>query len=612
MPSNQSQPPIQRDWLAPFASFILLQCTAQDPAMGVRGLMTFVRRRLEKVRSGTVEVLASGFEGGESSSPSTGAETLDQIDGIIYRRDDIPGWATPGSPFTDSRHGLVVVGRRGDLVAIHADGDIRESLLIWLRGDPRPPFRRVASSILQGAFLLGAARGLWLRGTHRRRSTKADTKNLSGTDLRDALNPFEDSSFALASARAVVPASDDPRALSGVVGTTPRNALVWNRATLSFDDFVAVAIDVLITVEDTIEANRGVDHPYPLLAEEVGDLGGVAGAYELSIPAPGDLPASPATSTDVLDAAELLQGAILELIGESSSPNFQIVVGMYDTIGGRLGCSVTFDGAQVQLALGFPGEPSNVDIVRPILDALEQAKGLIGIYYSSGHCIQALSIYRPEVRDHPFPKWEFVDFGATKVTKEKPSDDHFRIHAETGLTNDDSLFGWVARTYTSGWLTCDDGAGEVADFVHLAEDGTVSLIHVKAATSSSESRQVSTTAYEQVASQATKNIGFFNLTSLHERLAVPDKAGRATWLDGQRQHDRSGFLAALASTTPVANLRAIIVQPHLRGERYRQLRTQGAAQEEDTRRLNRLESLLNSTRGSITSLGAELTVIASC
>jgi len=40
-------------------------------------------------------------------------------------------------------------------------------------------------------------------------------------------------------------------------------------------------------------------------------------------------------------------------------------------------------------------------------------------------------------------------------------------------------FAWVVEKVGPGWLTCDDGSGEVADFVHIAPDETLTLLHVK-------------------------------------------------------------------------------------------------------------------------------------
>jgi hypothetical protein len=49
------------------------------------------------------------------------------------------------------------------------------------------------------------------------------------------------------------------------------------------------------------------------------------------------------------------------------------------------------------------------------------------------------------------------------------------------VADDDSLFAWVVKRFGDGWLVCDDGPGEVADFLHIANDGTLTIIHVKAA-----------------------------------------------------------------------------------------------------------------------------------
>ena len=111
-------------------------------------------------------------------------------------------------------------------VAALADREIERSGDTWgegdgddLDGDPKPGFKRVRGALLQTAFLRGAARGLWLRGTHRRQATKADSKNLSGVSLGEALSPFEDASFALSSTGTLVRqsllAQAGPRAPAG-------------------------------------------------------------------------------------------------------------------------------------------------------------------------------------------------------------------------------------------------------------------------------------------------------------------------------------------------------------------------------------------------------------
>jgi len=177
-----------------------------------------------------------------------------------------------------------------------------------------------------------------------------------------------------------------------------------------------------------------------------------------------------------------------------------------------------------------------------------------------------------------FDRDDAGDKAAARVAG-KPAGDGIVMHQNIGQPGDTSIFGWVVQNIGPGWLICDDGAGEVADFVHLAPDNTLTLVPVKAAHSESLHRQVSASAYEVVVGQATKNIGFLNGDELHARLSLAQTATRATWHDGVRQADRSGFLAALAAHPHSAAFGVKIVQPHLRKERYLQLKNPGDARD---------------------------------
>lgn len=598
-PAGQSgNPQIPSSALRPFAAFLVLQSTA-SASTAAKMLLDFIERR-EQRRRGTTSVIATGIGG------SIDQDMFDEIDAVLFRREVEPSWSTGDSNYVDVRHELVLTLRRGSLLAIHAEDAVRTALLRWVDGRTQPPFRRISSAVMQGAFLGGAARGLSLGGTHRRQATKADTKNLSGRSLGEALSPFEDSTFALRSARADV--DDDPsRALRGIVGTTPRNALVWNRPTQSFDDMLAVARDVLRSIDETMAANRGVSRPFPILAEEVDDLANVKGAYDLAIAAPEDLPGIPDSDPDVLDAASQLAQVTLDVIGSSTGPGFDIIAGTAAGSVGTLRARVHVLRRRVHIDIGLGGQPSDPVTLRNILAWL-QFQELLTVHYDSGHSVQDGGIYLGEVRDAPFPSWSFADFAGFDITTEKPADDHDEIHANTGEPADTSLFGWVASTFNDGWLTCDDGSGEVADFVHLSSSGELSLIHVKAAKSDSPTRQVSVGAYEVVTAQATKNIGFLNQDTLIARLSEPDKVTRATWQSGIRQQDRTAMLPVLSGRRRSSPFRVVVVQPHVSQAHYASLsRATGG---EDRMRLRRLETLLNAARGAAVGVGAEFLVIA--
>lgn len=609
--AGSSTPRVERSWLQPFVSFLVLQSTGSDHAQSMAALMHFLHDRVERGRGGATVVVASGIEGaGEAGVSDSDERTLDEIDALLYRRDVKPGWSANDGPYKDTRHELVLVMRLGNLIAVHGNPGLRDIVLRWLDRDPPPPFRRVPGPILHGAFLKGAARGLWLNGTHPRRPTKPDSKNISGSNLGDALSTFEDSTFALGSARATVPEDGSFGIIEGTVGTTPRKALVWNRASQTFDSFVDVLVVALAIVEETIALHGGVDRPFPVLAAEVDSLAGVAGAYEIGVVGIENLPTGPDVSEELLEAAACLDHALLNVRGDVGAPHFSIDVGLGGAVAGSIRCVVRRVKNRVELDLGWDGNPSDLASARAVLDALDH-HDLLTVYYLSGHSIHGGAIYLPRVLDFPFPNWQFEDFKGFNVMKEKPADDHLSIHRLVGDPGDDSLFGWAAAFFNVGWLTCDDGSGEVADFVHLALDDTLSLIHIKAATTGSSTRQVSASAYEVVAGQASKNVGFLEPDTLLERLSDPAAKTRATWYDGTRRPDRHGFLASLTGRSRIALSQILIVQPHLLETRYHYLRGGGGATAlEDATRLRRLETLLNAARGAVTGVGADLTVIA--
>lgn len=210
-------PQINQSALRPYASIVILEISDAAPPVAFQRLAEFLRRKATAVRNASATIVAQGFADG--TAPATDgiddAERFDELDVFITRRSGAPSWLKADGGFEDTQHELCIVMRRDSLIAVHCDSRLRDALQRWLDGSPTPPLRRVRVDILQGAFLQGEAKGLWLRGTHSRRSSRADSKNISGSRLQDALSPFEDSSFAMSSARSSIP--DDPtrRALLG-------------------------------------------------------------------------------------------------------------------------------------------------------------------------------------------------------------------------------------------------------------------------------------------------------------------------------------------------------------------------------------------------------------
>ncbi len=608
-------PAVNVDQIRPYASAVLLEYTGDDANSAVSGIIRQLKALKTRERTGRqVTVVASGL-----SLPDPAATTADALqereietDGFICEVRQPPNWASPDTPFTEITFDLAVVLRRHRLVAVHADHGLIGAIQTWLDKRPPPAFRRIPPGALNAALLKGEAKGLWLRGTHARRTTKPDTKNISGRRLQDALNPLEDSSFAMGSARAELPDEEDFGTLSGTVGITPRKSLVWISATDGFGHFGAMIRDLAKLVESTLNAGESVESPYPWLSTEARDLTGVAGAYELTTLDPDDLPRTPEWAEETLAAAEILQRASFDITGHGTDANFTAEVGLDGAMRGAIACTVESSSGAARLTFGLdPAKPAtDPPSVRLVLDSLSYSD-LITIYYESGHAISAGTIYSTTIRPAPFSRWQWHDFTGYNITQEKPPFAKTQdIHDHIAENGDVSLFSWVvARLGTDGWLTCDDGTGEIADFVRYEGDGTVSFIHVKAASSANPNRPVNVTSFEIVTSQATKNLPYLNLATLTHKLASPGTPSPACWYNGTRIPDRTEMIDYLNERPAHAPWRVILVQPQMTKRRHEQVAA--VAQSIEKTRLQLLETMLNSARGTVTGLGAELEVIGS-
>lgn len=603
--------------LRPYASFAVLRYDGPDVSMGCTAAMVQLRRMAERQsRARTVEVLASGLPDGwveqnvlaaEVSVAPARADLVVACDAIAVRVTKPASWAKADAPFNVVADELGYVVQRGRLVAIHCPPSQVDSLQRWLDGDPKPAFKRVRGALLQTAFLRGAARGLWLRGTHRRQATKADSKNLSGVSLGEALSPFEDASFALSSGRAT---AEGPAftAIEGTVGTTPRKAWVWNQRAESFVRLVEVALETLEIVAGVID-NPPSDLPFPELAVELDSLTGVASAVDAYVPEPEEVRQIPGATEDLVEAAEVLRDVIIDVQGDVSGPNFTLTVGPAGDEVGRLRCRPRMDGDRATVDVGLAGTPSDAQATAEIRNALDDNDELLVVHYETGHVLARNGLSRVNTLHKSFKNWDFVDVSEFDFRREKPDEQGSQaIHDAIGVDGEDSLFSWVVRTFSDGYLTCDDGANEVADFVHLAPDDKLTLIHVKAA-GKAESHRMATGAFELVAAQAEKNLRYLQVERLIPALqASPIKA--AVWTDGDREADRTNMINALLERPEVAETQVIILQPHHHLDLHSELRGIALAggQSRDLARLHLVETLLNSARAAAVGMGSELLV----
>lgn len=601
--------------LRPFASFAVLEFTGADQSLAIRSISYRLRQMaLRQASTREASVLAEGID--DNWLPSVIDAEEDEalaVYALATHVVRVPSWAVKGSGYTSTSDELSVAFQRNGLVAVHCPSNQVDALQRWLDGNPKPGFRRVDGSVLQQAFLQGEARGLWLRGTHRRRATKADTKNLTGVSLANALDPFEDSSFALTSGRAAVDAARGLRAIDGIVGTTPRKSWMWNSRTDSLADFVSIAREALVLV-DALRATPAADLPFPELAVELKSFSGVSTAFDAYLSEPEELAQLPDVSKDTLDRAEALSGSLLEVIGSPSGPTFTLSVGDRGAETGRLRVKPEFVGNRVRFDYRIEGSPSHAARTAEIRDLLSNDSGeLLNVYFESGHALTKGTLTTINLSHSAFKGWRFHDFSGYDIDCEKPAGVTAQeIHDAIGTPGDSSLFGWLTATLGPGHLTCDDGANEVADFVHVDHGGLLTLIHIKAS-SPSPTRRVAAGAFELVVSQASKNLSYLQPMRLMRALESAGVGQPAAWLDGARVPDRSQILAALRARPASAESLVVIVQPHHRQSLDMSLRSLASSggSSQDLLRLQLIETMLNSTRGSAVGAGADLEVWSS-
>jgi hypothetical protein len=591
--------------LQPYVTVVVLECTADDPVLALMTLEKFLAEPGRQQPGKMTEVISAGASDEAGGLAALGDLGVDQIAGFVRRHQQSPPWVRADAGYVDIVHDLTLVLRRGMLVAVHAAGDIGDRLQRWLDKEHLRPFRRLPAEVLESALLQGEAKGLWLRGTHRRNARRADTKNLGGLNLREALNPVEDSSYAMGSAKAELESDPNRLILRGAVGTTPRRSSVWFKASVDLRSFATAVVELLALLETT--KPTAADTTLPFLARSVSDLSTVWGAYDISTDDPGLMLSGDA---DVVYAADVLQDAYLGIQGSPSGPDFKLEVG-FGSVSGTLAVTAAAVGGRCDLQMGFAGEPTDPGPVREILDAMEYRE-LLSIYYRSGHTWTDGQMYTAKLPRGVFPNWTFEDLSSCVITQEKPLlETPQEIHDKIGQPDDTSIFGWVSRYYTDGWLICDDGPGEIADFLHVSGAGVLSLIHVKGAASVSPKRRVAASAYEVVVSQAVKNLSFIDSDLLRKSLASPVVKKPACWNLGVPGDDRSEFLDALDLRDASSSTQIVIVQPHVSKPILSRLRDEAAngTTSDDLLRLHRLEGMLLSARATAVGMNADLEVI---
>ena len=170
--------------------------------------------------------------------------------GLVYSETRAPRFA-PESDLKDVVHHLVLVCRSNRAIALHtSDSAMGRRLAARFGSADHEQLGRLAPFVganLNGAFLRGETRTVWMSGLHRRTVVKADSKILAGSDLRAALEPLGDQTYRFTAARGSVGVLGVPTRPAGevVVGVSPQKSKIWAGPAKDWADFAAMMFTLL-------------------------------------------------------------------------------------------------------------------------------------------------------------------------------------------------------------------------------------------------------------------------------------------------------------------------------------------------------------------------------
>jgi hypothetical protein len=307
--------------------------------------------------------------------------------------------------------------------------------------------------------------------------------------------------------------------------------------------------------------------PYPVLARAEDSLKDVKDAFDVSLAPPEYLYDE---HPDLVAELENLLQEATWTVQAASGADCVLALKLPDGVH-NFKIEIRAEGGGIQHTVTATEKEPSQEVEK--IAALLGRADLLKVFYDSLHTFSDGQIFEVKTRPFPFPVKD-GDFSKFEITLEKPRPagkseglDLSRI----GVAGEPSLFTWVWRQYKQGWLWCDDGSGEIADFIHLDPGkSTLSLIHVKAANSNSPKRGISVSAYEVVCSQALKNLRYTERRELEQPLKEKIESADAKIVRGWR----NGKALPLGSTdlwSAIKNVRysdltrrVVIVQPHVR------------------------------------------------
>jgi hypothetical protein len=482
------------------------------------------------------------------------------------------------------------------------------------------PMLPVHEEHIENAFVNGETFHLWLKGNHRRITTKPDKKTMEGIDLRHAIDVFNDQSYnyrAIVSKFNPLGTSKSPTMVGeklSRVGYSKSTKAVWLTKTKDVQEFGQVfsllremiqrARNLSQEEKDKIRIARlGIDDLTKSVSVDF--IAEAKVPFEVSLnlsdPEPGpfymdDLKALEDEwrqygMLEITDSAyykeeeKLLAIPVNAYFKKSLIGKFVIEVGKH----------IDSDVA-VYLANWVPkGDEPSMLLFDKLDDLINQKKieYAFSVRFESGHVLTGRNLYKQQYKDILFKGWRNIklknltlegtirDFDASL---EKPVDwNKFPSKKKLCdvIKSGNSLFSRVANdienlihpgTETEWYLLCHDQANEIADFIYIEPfNRRIDLIHIKGANSDDETREISIDAFQIVCAQAVKNLRHLNIYELAARFEESNGHDAGHFMISHTNpqiitYDCTDFVSALEKMKaglPALHKKVIVFQPHV-------------------------------------------------
>lgn len=553
---------------------------------------------------------------------------------LHYLEKRTPAWYR-GSAYFDTHNHLVVLIKLGASVGMtFTSSSARNAVLRKVQKSEQGVFADLNLFLTENmntAFVENKVRTLWLNSTQGQSAIKPDSKVLAGLELESALDPLEDQTYYFSSLRSTsenLALSSNEKSLA-IVGVRPTRGQVWIGPSKSWEDYLKRSIEVIKHAKKKINSSNTNPKTLSILAQPTKDLNEVNKAYGIAF----IIPEKNNTGSPKKSGAESLQEEFQNTVQfkkikpTDQNPNFKAKVYRNDAHLGNL--CYKFSKQENGVDLCVEGTFNNEDNDENIPDYEEYCKNPdnLTIYFESGHTFARGQMYRTNFRDVQFNGWQWINMqvDGTEVDKEKPYLGNSFDVEQVGEVEDTSLFGLVIRNWPNletpgnpkGWLVCDDGPMESADFIHLDDTlktPVLTLIHVKGSGSNKNDRGLSVSDYEVVVGQAVKNLRHLNYEYLTNKL-YENREGKlksAVWHNGKRQRNRDKFISKLRGVSSKIKKKVVVLQPRVRKTEYDKVRrnlSRGNYSKGKKNRLRQLDALLLSARATCHGLDTEFKVI---